>query len=39
MTVLFCGTGTDIPAIEPYFDRVILHESVRNLFPDYPASL
>lgn len=38
MTVLFCGTGTDIPAVEPYFDRVILHESARNLFPGYPAS-
>src|SRR6185437_15222908 len=24
MTVLFCGAGTDIPAIEGFFDRVIL---------------
>lgn len=38
MTVLFCGTGTDIPSVAPYFDRVILHETARNLFPGYPAS-
>jgi hypothetical protein len=37
ITVLFCGIGTDIPLIERHFDRVILHESARNMFPDYPA--
>jgi hypothetical protein len=30
-------TVTDIPALEPFFDRVILHESARNMFPDYPS--
>jgi hypothetical protein len=38
MTVLFCGAGTDILSIEGFFDRVILHEIARNLFPDYPTS-
>jgi len=37
VTVLFCGIGTDIPWIERHFDRVILHESARDMFPDYPA--
>lgn len=37
MTVLFCGVGTDIPAAERYFDRVILHEIGRAKFPGYPA--
>lgn len=38
MTVLFCGAGTDIAAMEEHFDRVILHDSARNQFPDYPTS-
>jgi hypothetical protein len=37
ITVLFCGVGTDIPLVEQHFDRVILHESARNIFPEYPA--
>jgi hypothetical protein len=37
VTVLFCGVGTDIPLVERYFDRVILHDSARNVFPGYPA--
>lgn len=37
ITVLFCGVGTDIPLVEGHFDRVILHESARNVFPEYPA--
>ena len=36
ITVIFCGIGTDIPLIERYFDRVILHEDARNFFPEYP---
>jgi hypothetical protein len=36
ITVLFCGRGTDVSANEPFFDRVILHESARAIFPDYP---
>jgi len=37
ITVLFCGIGTDIPLAERYFDRVILHECARNIFPEYPT--
>jgi len=37
VTVLFCGVGTDIPAVQQYFDRVILHEAARNVFPGYPS--
>jgi hypothetical protein len=37
ITVLFCGVGTDIPSVERHFDRVILHERARNVFPKYPA--
>jgi hypothetical protein len=37
VTVLFCGIGTDIPLVERYFDRVILHDSARNVFPGYPG--
>lgn len=36
VTVLFCGIGTDIPLVETYFDRVILHDSARSVFPGYP---
>ena len=37
IAVLFCGIGTDIPSVERHFDRVILHESARTMFPKYPA--
>jgi hypothetical protein len=37
LTVLFCGTGTDIALVEQHFDRVILHDSARAMFPEYPA--
>jgi hypothetical protein len=37
ITVLFCGIGTNIPLVERYFDRVILHESARKIFPGYPV--
>jgi hypothetical protein len=37
ITVLFCGVGTNIPSVERHFDRVILHERARNVFPKYPA--
>jgi hypothetical protein len=37
-TVLFCGVGTDIPLVGRYFDRVILHDSARNMFPEYPRT-
>jgi hypothetical protein len=37
ITVLFCGVGTDIPLVERHFDRVILHERARNVFPKCPA--
>jgi hypothetical protein len=37
VTVLFCGVGTDVPLVEQYFDRVILHENARNVFPGYPS--
>jgi hypothetical protein len=37
ITVLFCGIGTDIPLVKRYFDRVILHECARNMFPEYPT--
>ena len=39
VTILFCGIGTDIPLMERHFDRVILHESAINVFPEYPAVL
>jgi hypothetical protein len=38
VTLLFCGIGTDIPFVQRHFDRVILHESARNMFPEYPAA-
>jgi hypothetical protein len=37
VTVLFCGIGTDIPLVERHFDRVILHDNARNVFPGYPG--
>ena len=37
VTVLFCGIGTDIRLVKRYFDRVILHESARSMFPGYPT--
>jgi hypothetical protein len=37
VTVLFCGIGTDIPLAKRYFDRVILHDRARNIFPGYPG--
>jgi hypothetical protein len=36
IAVLFCGTKTNIPMVEQYFDRVISHDSARNVFPGYP---
>jgi len=36
ITVLFCGSGTDIPVVERHFDRVILHAHARNVFDNYP---
>jgi hypothetical protein len=36
VTVLFCGIGTDIPLVKRYFDRVILHDTARSVFPGYP---
>lgn len=38
MTVLFCGAETDIPFVERYFDRIILHDSARDMFPEYPRT-
>jgi hypothetical protein len=37
ITVIFCGIGTDTMLIEQHFDRVILHETARNFFPEYPT--
>jgi len=37
ITVLFCGLGTNILLAEQYFDRVILHEEARKVFPSYPV--
>ncbi len=37
VTVLLCGIGTDTPLAERYFDRVILHDDARNIFPGYPG--
>jgi hypothetical protein len=37
VTVLFCGIGTDIPLVKRYFNRVILHDTARNVFPGYPV--
>lgn len=37
VTVIFCGIGTDIPFVEEHFDRVILHQCARNVFPGYPT--
>ncbi len=39
VTVLFCGMGTDVPLMERHFDRVILHERARGMFPNYPTAL
>jgi hypothetical protein len=36
VTVLFCGIRSDVPLVKRYFDRVILHDSARNVFPGYP---
>lgn len=36
VTILFCGGGTDISSVERYFDRVILHQDARRVFPGYP---
>lgn len=36
LTVLFCGKGTDLPVVEQYFDRVILHDTAKSVFPGYP---
>jgi hypothetical protein len=36
MTILFCGATTDVAAVKQYFDRVILHEDARSVFPGYP---
>lgn len=38
ITVIFCGIGTDISLVDPYFDRVILHENARSKFPGYPVA-
>ena len=35
VTVLFCGLGMHIKLVERYFDRVILHDTDRNVFPTY----
>jgi hypothetical protein len=37
MTVLFCGTGTDMRFVKEHFDRVISHTSARSVFPGYPG--
>jgi hypothetical protein len=37
VTVIFCGMGTDIPLVQQHFDRVILHEEARKIFPAYPS--
>jgi hypothetical protein len=39
VTVIFCGTGTDIPRVQQHFDRVILHDEARTVFPGYPKDL
>jgi len=36
IAVLFCGAQTDTRLVRQYFDRVILHDSARNVFPGYP---
>ena len=36
VTVLFCGKGTDMEFAKRHFDRVILHTSAGDEFPDYP---
>jgi hypothetical protein len=36
ITALFCGAGTDILFVKEHFDRVILHEDARTMFPNYP---
>jgi hypothetical protein len=36
VAVLFCGAQTDISLVEQHFDRVILHDSARDVFPGYP---
>jgi len=38
VTVLFCGTGTEIPLVARYFDRVILHDEARQVFRGYPGA-
>jgi hypothetical protein len=37
ITVLFCGGGTDMEFARRHFDRVILHDDARTVFPGYPA--
>jgi hypothetical protein len=37
VTVLFCGDATRMPLVNRFFDRVILHDSARNVFPGYPG--
>jgi hypothetical protein len=39
VTVRFCGMGTDVPLMKQHFDRVILHERARGMFPHYPTAL
>lgn len=36
ITVLFCGSGTDMPIVQQFFDRIILHDDARAVFPGYP---
>jgi hypothetical protein len=38
VTILFCGTGTDVHQVGRYFDRVILHDQARGAFPGYPVT-
>jgi hypothetical protein len=37
VTVIFCGIGTDVQLVQRHFDRVILHDDARNVFPEYPS--
>jgi hypothetical protein len=37
ITVLVCGIGTDIRSAKGHFDRVILHQNAREMFPRYPS--
>lgn len=37
ITVLFCGSDTDLSVANPHFDRIIVHEDAARFIQNYPA--